>query len=231
VESAGEGRHVIVKFTEAQEGPQSMRWRDLLLAEHLALSTLGDAGIAAAKTSIYDHQAQRFLEVQRFDRVGALGRQALISLRALDAEFVGAANQPWPVIAQSLAKQGVITLQAADDVQVLWAFGALIGNTDMHYGNLSFVPEQGQPYPLAPAYDVTSMCFAPTSSGRLPGTIHPIILHASVSHANWRRAQELAQTYVSKMALSIQFSAGFQDCIKALRSHLESATLQINRLG
>jgi len=107
VESAGEGRHVIVKFSEAQEGPQSMRSRDLLLAEHLALSTLGDAGIAAAKTSIYDHQAQRFLEVQRFDRVGALGRQALISLRALDAEFVGAANQPWPVIAQSLAKQGV----------------------------------------------------------------------------------------------------------------------------
>ena len=38
--------------------------------------------------------SQRFLEVIRFDRVGTLGRKALMSLAALDAEFVGAGRAP-----------------------------------------------------------------------------------------------------------------------------------------
>ena len=41
----------------------------------------------------------------------------------------------------------------------------LIGNTDMHNGNLSFVSEHNRPYELAPAYDMTPMAFAPTSGG------------------------------------------------------------------
>lgn len=31
----------------------------------------------------------------------------------------------------------------------LWAFGMLIGNTDMHHGNLSFISSHGRPYQLA----------------------------------------------------------------------------------
>ncbi len=41
-------RAVLVKFSEAENSPVSERWRDLLLAEHLALATLRDAGVAAA---------------------------------------------------------------------------------------------------------------------------------------------------------------------------------------
>lgn len=67
-------RHVIVKFSEVEEGPVSERWRDLLLAEHLALETPRETGIAAATTRIFEHGAQRFLEVERFDRVGAATR-------------------------------------------------------------------------------------------------------------------------------------------------------------
>ena len=48
-------------------------------------------------------------------------------------------------------------------------------------------------------------------------------LSASAGFVNGLRAQQLAQTYLAKMELSNQFSAGFQDCMKALRSHLESA--------
>ncbi len=33
----------------------------------------------------------------------------------------------------------------------------LIGNTDMHYGNLSFISSHGRPYHLAPAYDILPM--------------------------------------------------------------------------
>ena len=62
-------RQVIVKFSEAEGGPVPERWRDLLLAEHLALATLHDAGVPAAGTRVIDFGAQRFLEVVRFDRV------------------------------------------------------------------------------------------------------------------------------------------------------------------
>ncbi len=48
-----------------------------------------------------------------------------------------------------------------------WAFGMLIGNTDMHHGNLSFIISlHGRPYALAPAYDILPMGFAPKVGGR-----------------------------------------------------------------
>ncbi len=231
VESAGAGRHVIVKFSESQESPNSRRWRDLLLVEHIALSTLREGGVAAASTKIADSQGQRFLEVERFDRVGALGRKAAISLAALDAEFVGKANQPWPVITRRLAKQGVITPHAAEVSEVLWAFGALIGNTDMHNGNLSFDSEHGRPYEMAPAYDMTPMTFAPTSGGRLPQEIHPITPHLSVSHGHWRRAEQLAKTFLAAIQAEDQFTAEFQVCIDAISNHLERTSARINRLA
>lgn len=230
-ESAGVARHVIVKFSEKQASPNSSRWSDLLLAEHIALETLRRANIAAAESCVCDHQGQRFLEVERFDRVGTLGRKAVISLSAFDAEFAGLANQPWPVITKSLSKQGVITPDAADVAEILWAFGSLIGNSDMHSGNLSFVSEHGRPYSLAPAYDMTPMSFAPTSSGRLPDAIHPIKLHSSVRTESWLRARELATNYLSSLLASDQFSLDFQACIDSIETHLASASTQINRLA
>jgi hypothetical protein len=99
-------RHVLVKFSEAEPGPVSQRWRDLLLAEHLALQTLAEAGVSATRTGVLDAGAQRFLEVQRFDREGPLGRRGIVSLAAMDAEFVGAGPVPWPVVVQRLADAG-----------------------------------------------------------------------------------------------------------------------------
>jgi hypothetical protein len=73
------------------------------------------------------------------------------SLRALDAEFVGAAHAPWPVVVQRLVAAGHVTPQSHAGAALLWAFGTLIGNTDMHAGNLSFISLHGRPYQLAPA--------------------------------------------------------------------------------
>ncbi|MBP7484960.1 MAG: type II toxin-antitoxin system HipA family toxin YjjJ, partial [Aquabacterium sp.] len=139
--------HVIVKFTALTDTPVSERWRDLLLAEHLALEVLHEHGVLAARTALIDHGVQRFLEVSRFDREGPLGRRALFSLQALDAEFVGVAGH-WPQVVRALAREGVVESQAVPQTEVLWAFGTLIANTDMHLGNLSFMSEQGRPYQL-----------------------------------------------------------------------------------
>lgn len=224
-------RHALVKFTEAEAGPVPERWRDLLLAEHLALTTLRDAGIVAAVTRVIDHGAQRFLEVQRFDRVGPLGRRGLFSLAAQDAEFVGAAPAGWPAITQRLAQARIVTPEAAAGAQLLWAFGTLIGNTDMHAGNLSFMSEHGRSCALAPAYDMTPMAFAPRSGGGLPDTLPEPQLHPAIPHATWRQAQQLARDYRSRLQATEGFSERFAPCVAALGGHLEVADQKVARLG
>ncbi|GHU38630.1 transcriptional regulator [Betaproteobacteria bacterium] len=223
-------QHVIVKFSEAEQSPVSERWRDLLLAEHLALTTLREARIPAAKTSIIDHGAQRFLEVERFDRVGNLGRRALFSLAALDAEFVGSGTSNWPDITRRLAADGHILASAAEGASLLWAFGVLIANTDRHNGNLSFVGERA-PYDIAPTYDMTPMAFAPRSGGGLPDIVSEATIHASVANETWRRAAALAQSFLAKVQTESGFSSRFRPCITALEHHVETACAKIERLG
>jgi hypothetical protein len=230
-ETPAGARHLLVKFSEAEQSPVSERWRDLLLAEHLALETLRDAGIPAARTDVFDHGGQRFLEVERFDRVCSLGRRALHSLTALDAEFVGLATGNWPQITRRLAEAGHVVSEAVADASLLWAFGTLIGNTDMHNGNLSFIAEDGRPYTIAPAYDMTTMGFAPRSGGGLPETIAPPSIQADVPNAIWRRAEVLAGEFLNRVRASTAFSPRFVVCIAALENRLEAASATIARLA
>ena len=222
---------MLVKFTELPDSPVSQRWRDVLLAEHMALTTLDQAGVAAAHSAVVDHAGQRFLEVERFDREGVLGRKAVVSLRALDAEFVGDAHQPWPLVVKQLAALGLVTPQAAEATELLWAFGVLMGNTDMHAGNLSFVSDNGRPYHLAPAYDMAPMAFAPNNGGKLNNTIPSLALHASVGNDLWRQALAMAQSYLATLRDSDGLSKDFEVCVDALDAHLENAGQQISRLG
>ncbi|MBK9614249.1 MAG: type II toxin-antitoxin system HipA family toxin YjjJ [Uliginosibacterium sp.] len=224
-------RHVLVKFSEAEESPVSERWRDLLLVEHLALETLHAASIPAARSQLIDGGGQRFLEVERFDRVGAYGRQALFSLAVLDAEFIGAATEGWPAMARRLATERVITRDAAHGAALLWAFGSLIGNTDMHAGNLSFCGEEGQPYRLAPAYDMTAMAFAPRSGGGLPDSLSEIRLRSDIPADTWRQAESLARAFLRRAGEANGFSARFTPCLAALAAHVEDAARQISRLA
>ena len=222
--------HVIVKFSTAEDNAVSERWRDLLLAEHWALSTLADNGVHAARSRVLDAGVQRFLEVERFDRVGAMGRVALLSLSALDAEFVGSAG-PWYEVTRALIAEDCVLGSAAPVVDMLWAFGTLIGNTDKHNGNLSFTSEKGRPYQLAPAYDMTPMGFAPNSGGAMASTLSAPQIVPAISGAIWRQALAMARLYVERLRTEDRFSARFVPCIEATQAHLAAAELRIDRLA
>lgn len=222
--------HVIVKFSEVEDNSVSERWRDLLLAEHHALETLRNAGISAARTQIYDYGAHRFLEIERFDRIGNLGRRGLFSLAALDAEFAGLGSAGWPTIAQQLAISGQINQDAANGANLAWAFGSLIGNSDMHNGNLSFISEHGRPYEIAPAYDMTPMSFRPRSGGGLPDNILEANIHVSVPNETWLYAVDLARAFLARVKSETRFSERFAPCVTALELHIESASAKIERL-
>lgn len=217
--------HVLVKFTAPDDNPISERWRDLLQAEHLALNVLG------VETGIFDFEGQRFLEIPRFDRTGPLGRIGLFSLRALEAEFVGRARDAWPSLVNALIRQGYVHPDAAAGTARLWAFGMLIGNTDMHHGNLSFISSKGRPYQLAPAYDMLPMGFAPKSGGEIVNTLRPAMLPAAIGSEVWQEALQRAEQFYGLACESNRFSARFRPCLAALRSHLDEAKSRISRLG
>lgn len=224
-------RHVLVKFSIAEQHAVARRWRDLLLAEHLALTLLNEAGVSAAHSRVIDQGDQRFLEVERFDRVGAGGRRALFSLGSLDDEFVGLRTAPWPAVVQRLAQQGLVPAEAAEGAALLYAFGCLIGNTDMHAGNLSFVSDGAPPFALAPAYDMLPMGFAPSASGTVSDELPPLRLAPSVAPVIWRRALELAHEYLLRLGAQAQLSPAFAPCLDALAGRWLQAAEQVERLA
>ncbi len=101
----------------------------------------------------------------------------------------------------------------------------------MHSGNLSFITDQGRPYTLAPAYDMTPMAFAPRHSGGLPDTLPAANIHASVSNGIWREAEVLARDFVARVRATEGFSERFAGCIAALGAHMNAAGERIGRLG
>lgn len=217
--------HVLVKFTDAADNQISERWRDLLTAEHLALDVLG------VETEVFDFGVQRYLEIPRFDRVGPFGRKAVISLGALDAEFVGGGGRPWPVLVKKLVEEDCVTAEALSRSSLLWAFGQLIGNTDMHTGNLSFISSHGRPYDIAPAYDILPMGFAPKTGGSMANELKPASLPEFINGEIWQVALGLAKEFMAKVSCNGEFSANFAPCIKALQFHIDEAALRIARVG
>ena len=148
---------------------------------------------------------------------------------ALGAEFVGSGGR-WPDIARTLARERIIVPDAVDGTCLLWAFGTLIGNTDMHSGNLSFMPEQGRPYLLAPAYDMTPMAFAPTAGGDLPERRLPLHIGDQMPSGTWRQARPIAQAFVRRLEETKDLSDGFALCLAALQAHIQEAAERIGRL-
>ena len=161
---AGHPRHVLVKFSGSDDSPVVRRWADLLVSEHHALRVLDQVlDIRAATSVLLRHGGRTFIEVERFDRVGAHGRRPLCSAGSLNAGLVGALDLSWPGIAGALRARRWLTEQELERVSRLWWFGRLIANGDMHEGNLSFHPGLA----LAPVYDMLPMQYAPSRSGEL----------------------------------------------------------------
>lgn len=187
--------HVIVKFTALDNNSITQRWASLLQAEYLASKVLKNAGFASANSEFLEINNQYFLEVEGFDRVGILGRLGLISLAAVDSEFVGQADATWSIQAIELQKQGLISAEDAETMQKLEAFGRMIGNADMHLGNLSFFHEQTINLRLAPVYDMLPMLFAPRASGHIPNEVPEIRLVTPPAIEHWQAMFPIALRY------------------------------------
>ncbi|UXH78304.1 type II toxin-antitoxin system HipA family toxin YjjJ [Roseateles amylovorans] len=214
VRKDGTQQHVLVKFSGSDDAPGTQRWADLLVCEHLAGEVLrSELGVAAATSRVHVAGQRTFLEVDRFDRHGALGRSPVISWAALNAALVGLAGRPWTEGVKVLHACGWVDADVLSTVQTVWLYGQLIGNTDMHDGNLSFRPVLDAPTPrlvLAPIYDMLPMRYAPMRGVELPSRTYAPQLPLPAEGDAWQAAARAALCFWQRAAEDVRISGPFR---------------------
>lgn len=198
---------VIVKFSGADDTPAVRRWADLLVCEHLALNAVAELlQVPAAESAVLQHGGRTFLEVVRFDRHGTSGRSAVCTLQSLNAALIGSGGAPWPKVAAALRQAGWLSEADAGCIALIWWFGQLIANTDMHEGNLAFRPGLR----LAPVYDMLPMLYAPLRSGELPAREFAPALPLPAEQPVWAAAAQAATEYWQRCSTDQRISAAFR---------------------
>ena len=206
VDSAPGYERFVVKFSPPRGTPFGERWHDLLHTEHLALTTLAEHGFTVSRSRILESARRTYLESLRFDRVGRLGKRHVIPLSAIHAHFVAGPQQHWAATCSALAQRSLLSQQDAERVNTLRHFGRLIGNTDMHFGNLSLTPKNlafGEPpfFTLAPVYDMLPMLWRPNEFRDELGYSNFAVPQAPLgARHSWPDAVNMAQVFWSAVA-------------------------------
>jgi hypothetical protein len=203
-----DGRQVLVKFSPAGDSPADQRIRDLLVCEHLALQTLGEAGLPAATTQIVLAGGRTFLESLRFDRT-AKGRIGMVSLEVYDSQYVGKVDN-WAATANRMADSRLLTAGDAAQLRLLEAYGLLIANTDRHYGNISLLLDDDD-WRLSPTYDMLPMLYAPVNGEIVERDLGARPLYPTAATlAEWPQALQLALAFWRAASMDERISKGFR---------------------
>jgi len=184
---------VIVKFSALLDTAVGARWADMLRMEHLAGVVLNDHGIAAAHSEVHAFGGRLFLQSTRFDRTPCLGRRGFVSLFSLDSAFYADdRHRTWRSLAPLLARDGWLSHESAYQLEVINWFGVLIGNTDMHFGNMGLLQHTQRPWSLAPVYDMLPMVLRPAANGEVVDRDIEVPAPPAGQFEQWQEAATLA---------------------------------------
>lgn len=216
-------RHLIVKFSPPRSTPFGERWHDLLCAEKIALDTLRSHGLRAAMTRLVQSKRRTYLESERFDRAGSTGKLHALPLMAIHRGFVHGPQRNWADTCDALVKQQRLSPTDAFNARVLLEYGRMIGNTDMHFGNLSlFAPDiAAGRFTLAPAYDMLPMCYRPDMHRNDLGYTPLSAPRATPGHERaWEQAREMAIAFWRNLLYSDLISKDLQTTAAATAKNL-----------
>ena len=200
-----DGPRWLVKFSPPRGTPFGERWHALLHLEKLALDVLREKGVASAQTRIVESATRTFLLSRRFDRTAEFGYRHLVAASAVHEHFVKTPRQHWVGTCRALVDMNLLPSCDLSTATQAYVFGQFIGNTDMHFGNLSFfVQDVMRPrFELAPIYDMLPMMWRPSiHSGSLDSeplraphalAVDPALTDAARDWAvaYWERAAEM----------------------------------------
>ena len=100
-------------------------------------------------------------------------------------------------------------------------FGQLIGNTDRHFGNLSFYVEDTGTLRLAPAYDMLPMVFAPQGTNLVERQFQPLPPTADTFEV-WPDVVRCAVEYWDRLAGSSELSRNFRKLCRRCKKAVEA---------
>lgn len=109
--------------------------------------------------------------------------------------------------------KGYFSAKDIDITERIYNFGLAIGNTDMHFGNISFFVKRNLPFELTPIYDMLPMYYAPKSDGTLQNEAFASIPPTRESRAI---AKEFWQMAITNASISDSFKLIAQKNIGAL---------------
>lgn len=139
---------------------------------------------------------------------------------AVDSWLYGRLDS-WTAAAERLQRDRLLSAMAADRILLLDAFGALIANTDRHFGNITFFDDYEGSLDPAPVYDMLPMLFAPVNDQLVPRTFEAPSPRAAWLSV-WSRARSMAQAYWERLAaderLSPEFRQLCEECLAAVRA-------------
>ena len=148
-------------------------------------------------------------------------------MEALAASLIGRLSRNWIDATSELQRLGLIDAGSLVPIQRLQAFGELIGNTDMHFGNLAFFLEDSVPLQVTPAYDMLPMLWAPGSQGErverqfFPAPPLPVMTEPWREAAGW--AGIFWQRVAADLRVSVEFGAIAREAVAVvgqLRRHV-----------
>jgi hypothetical protein len=217
-------QHVLVKFSPPRNSDIGARWSDLLTAEHVAHRTIDahatQTGLTACRSELLFFGERAYLEIRRFDRHGAFGRLGVTSLFAIDAEYYGRLDS-WTSAGARLFADNLIDASTLTQLRLATAFGALIGNTDRHFGNVAFLDDYSSAFKLAPVYDMLPMLLAPEHGQVIEREFAAPPVTADTLDV-WTQARTMAVEYWSTLTgddrVSKNFRAIAARCAKTIES-------------
>lgn len=217
VDHGGHVAQAIVKFSPPIDSPEGERWADLLMAEHLAHLHLNSRGVGAAHSRVFRYGGRIFLEVDRFDRVGAEGRRGVASLRSVQQGRGWGPEDDWSHAAARLAACGALPKNDAHQIRTIEALARLIGNTDLGFDNLTLFDHHDGRFALAPVYDMAPTVFAPGAAA----TYVPPEPGAHTAEV-WSHARRIAEGYWERLAGEPRLSPPFRELCSAALAALRA---------
>ena len=124
---------------------------------------------------------------------------------------------PFSDLSQHAADR-LLSASDVDQIRLLDAFGALIANTDRHFGNITLFDDYDGPFTLAPVYDMLPMLFAPQNEQIVPRAFEPPAPRSAWLSV-WSRARSLAESYWKRLVEEPTLSEEFRElCGRSLES-------------
>lgn len=220
VDDSDHRMHVLVKFSPPRASDVGQRWVDLLRCEHLAHQLLSSEDLPTCRSRWFAFGERAYLEVERFDRVGAEGRRGAVSLQSVDLARYGKLDG-WSECARRLEADHLLSARDTQRTLLVEAFAMLIANTDRHFGNIMLFDRYEGPFELAPVYDMLPMLFAPQHEQIVERTYEPPLPSVALLPV-WARARALAQRYWRLLAGDALLSESFRglaaQCLDTLRA-------------